>query len=133
MQLERAAAARAQRLPAPFDLAAEHIEPISAPFKGKRGLEGRNLLGDFRHDGGGNVRRVGNNQVKLADRRLGNARRKVTFDDAHAVGKPERIRVLARKRNGVRRDVGGDDAGVGTLVGDRARDATAPRAQINHE
>ena len=99
VQLEGAAAARTQRLPAPFDLAAEHIEPVGTPFEGKRGLEGRNLLGDFRHDGGGNVRRIGNNQVKLANRRLGNPRRKVAFDDAHAVGKPERVRVLARKRN----------------------------------
>ena len=133
VQLERAAAAGTQRLPAPFDLAAEHIEPISAPFEGKRGLEGRNLLGNFCHNGGGNVRRVGNNQVKLADCRLGNARRKVAFDDAHAVGKPERARVLARERNGVRRDVGSDDARVGTLIGYRASDTTTPRAQIGHE
>ena len=54
-------------------------------------------------------------------------------DRKPAVGKPERIRILARERNGVRRDIGSNDARVGTLVGDRARDATAPRAQISHE
>ena len=122
----------AQRFFAPRDFAAKNIETVGAPLKRKRRLEGRHFLGDFGHDGGRDIGRVGNNQVKLADRRFGHARRKVAFHHAHAVGQPERLRVLARKRNGVRRDVGGDDARVGTLVGDGASDAPRARAQVGH-
>ena len=133
MQFECTATTRSQRLSAPFDFAAEHIEPVGAPFEGERRLEGSYLLGNLRHHRGGNVRRIGNDQMELANRRFGNARRKVAFDDAHAVGKTERRRVLARKCNGIRRDIGGDNAGIGALVGNRASDATAPRAQVGHE
>ena len=130
VQLEREAAARAQRHHGPREQTTKDVVAVGAAIQSKRGLEIGHFPGYLGKHRRRDIRRIGNHKVQTPKGSSRDACAQIALLDAHTIGKSQVVSVFLCKRNRFWRNVRGDEAGIGALVGDGTRDAARARADI---